>query len=78
MMIIEYIADYGLYVTISYYTRDAYHLAMKHKDKLEIRTGKEPSDGYALNFAISCTHACRFLHSFTHIIFPYGRPVENN
>jgi restriction endonuclease Mrr len=40
MMITEYKADKGLYVTTSYYTRDAYHLAMKHKDKLEIWTGK--------------------------------------
>ena len=40
MMITEYKADYGLYVTTSYYTRDAYHLAMKHKDKLEIWTGR--------------------------------------
>ena len=40
MMITEYKADYGLYVTTSYYTKDAYHLAMKHKDKLEIWTGK--------------------------------------
>jgi restriction endonuclease Mrr len=40
MMVTEYKADYGLYVTTSYYTRDAYHLAMKHKDKLEIWTGR--------------------------------------
>jgi len=40
MMITEYKADKGLYVTTSYYTKDAYHLAMKHKDKLEIWTGK--------------------------------------
>jgi restriction system protein len=40
MMITEYKADYGLYVTTSYYIRDAYHLAMKHKDKLEIWTGR--------------------------------------
>jgi len=40
MMITEYKADKGLYVTTSYYTRDAYHLAMKHKDKLEIWTGR--------------------------------------
>jgi restriction system protein len=41
MMVTEYKADYGLYVTTSYYTRDAYHLAMKHKDKLEIWTGRK-------------------------------------
>jgi restriction endonuclease Mrr len=40
MMITEYKADKGLYVTTSYYTKDAYHLAMKHKDKLEIWTGR--------------------------------------
>jgi restriction system protein len=40
MMVTEYKADKGLYVTTSYYTKDAYHLAMKHKDKLEIWTGK--------------------------------------
>jgi restriction system protein len=40
MMVTEYKADKGLYVTTSYYTRDAYHLAMKHKDKLEIWTGR--------------------------------------
>jgi restriction system protein len=40
MMVTEYKADYGIYVTTSYYTRDAYHLAMKHKDKLEIWTGR--------------------------------------
>jgi restriction system protein len=40
MMVTEYKADYGLYVTTSYYTKDAYHLAMKHKDKLEIWTGR--------------------------------------
>ena len=40
MMVTEYKADYGIYVTTSYYTKDAYHLAMKHKDKLEIWTGK--------------------------------------
>jgi restriction system protein len=41
MMITEYKADKGLYVTTSYYTKDAYHLAMKHKDKLEIWTGRK-------------------------------------
>jgi len=40
MMITEYKADKGLYVTTSYYTKDAYNLAMKHKDKLEIWTGR--------------------------------------
>jgi len=40
MMVTEYKADKGLYVTTSYYTRDAYRLAMKHKDKLEIWTGR--------------------------------------
>jgi restriction endonuclease Mrr len=40
MMVTEYKADYGIYVTTSYYTKDAYHLAMKHKDKLEIWTGR--------------------------------------
>jgi restriction system protein len=40
MMVTEYKADKGLYVTTSYYTRDAYHLATKHKDKLEIWTGR--------------------------------------
>jgi restriction system protein len=40
MMVTEYKADKGLYVTTSYYTKDAYHLAMKHKDKLEIWTGR--------------------------------------
>jgi restriction system protein len=40
MMITEYKADYGIYVTTSYYTKDAYNLAMKHKDKLEIWTGR--------------------------------------
>ena len=38
MMVTEYKADKGLYVTTSYYTRDAYHLAMKRK--LEIWTGR--------------------------------------
>jgi restriction system protein len=40
MMITEYKTDKGLYVTTSYYTKDAYRLAMKHKDKLEIWTGR--------------------------------------
>jgi restriction endonuclease Mrr len=40
MMITEYKADKGLYVTTSYYTKDAYKLAKKHKDILEIWSGK--------------------------------------
>jgi DNA repair photolyase len=41
------------------------------------KSGKELSDGYALNYAIGCTHACRFCYvDAIHKRFTRSRPLK--